>query len=73
MDISFKKILVYMVMALFSIGAEAENVAEGPAYTREAADAGRNDMEESGERTVVIDEKKPIEEAVVTGTRNETA
>ena len=61
-----------MVMASFCIGAEAENVAEGPAYTREAADAWRNDMEESGERTVVIDEKKPIEEAVVTGTRNET-
>ena len=61
-----------MVVASFCIGAEAENVAEDPAYTREAADACRNDMEESEERTVVIDEKKPIEEAVVTGTRNET-
>ena len=59
-------------MASFCFGADAENVAAGPAYACEVTDAGRNDMEESGERTVVIDEKKPIEEAVVTGTRNET-
>ena len=70
MEISFKKILACMVcMASFCIGADAENVAESaPGATR----IGRNAMEESEERTVVIDEKKPIEEAVVTGTRDET-
>ena len=61
-----------MAMASFCFGADAENVAAGPAYACGMAGAGRNAMEESEERTVVIDEKKPIEEAVVTGTRNET-
>ena len=46
-----------MVMASFCIGADAGNVAEGaPGATR----IGRNAMEESEERTVVIDEKKPM-------------
>jgi len=70
--ISFKKILACMVMASFCIGTDAENVAEGPECAPGATRIGRNAMEESEERTVVIDEKKPIEEAVVTGTRNET-
>ena len=50
-----KKILACMVMASFCIGADAENVAEGaPGATR----IGRNAMEESEERTVVIDESR---------------